>query len=109
VNTTPMAIQIASGQGISNGLTLSAPSGAATGTVDFAINLGSSGLDQSCLAQPGGYPATTGANLSWLRAQYGSSNNCAGVTTYTRDPSGRATFGVFTPETKKAVYTRELY
>jgi hypothetical protein len=107
VNSVPMAVMISSGNGK---MTLAAPPGGTTGSVDFAFNLGSgSSKDVSCLAQPTGYPTTTGSGLSGLRALYGSTNNCAGVTTYTRDPSGRVTFGVFTPETKKAVFVRDIY
>jgi uncharacterized repeat protein (TIGR01451 family) len=79
---------------------LTAPDGAATGSVDLAINLGTSGGDQSCLASHGG----TVASLVWLRSRNGS---CA--TTYDRDPSARASFGVYSPETKKTIHIRELY
>ena len=101
--TTPSAVTISSGNGT---LSLGAPSPSSTGSVDFAFNLGATTTDQSCLAS---HPASTAANLSWLRAQNGSANGCAGVSTYDRDPSARATFGVYQPETKKAVYSRELY
>lgn len=102
-STTPSAISIVGGNGT---LTLSAPSGGGTGSVDFAINLGSSTVDQSCLLS---HPSSTGAAKSWLRAQNGSANACAGVTTYDRDPSARATFGVYAPESRKVVFTREMY
>lgn len=82
-------------------LTLAMPSPVATGSVDVAINLGSGTADLSCLSS---HPATTGLNLPWLRSRNGS---CA--ITYDRDPSARATFGIYAPETKKTVHVRELY
>lgn len=103
-STTPSAVTITGGNGI---LTLSAPSvSGSTGSVDFAFNLGSGGTDQSCLSS---HPASTGANLSWLRGRNGSANSCNGVSTYDRDPSARATFGIYHPETKRAVHSRELF
>jgi MSHA biogenesis protein MshQ len=73
-----------------------------TGSVDVAVNLGSGTQDQSCPVDPphGG----SASNLSWLRSQNGS---CA--TTYDRDPSARATFGIYSGESKKTVHIRELF
>lgn len=90
---------LAGGQG---SITLSVPTGspAGTGSVDVAIDLGSSGPDQSCLAAHGG----TAAGLPWLRSQNGA---CAA--TYDRDPSATASFGVYSPETSKSVHVRELF
>ncbi|WP_374562676.1 DUF6701 domain-containing protein [Ideonella sp.] len=96
--TTGSAITITSGSGT---LTLTAPTGGATGTVDLALNLGSTAADQSCLST---HPATTGAGLAWLRSNYGS---CAA--TWDRDPSARAAFGVYSPETRKTVHVREIF
>ncbi|MEK8029503.1 DUF6701 domain-containing protein [Ideonella sp. DXS29W] len=96
--TTASAVTISGGVGT---LTLAAPSGGSTGTVDLALNLGSSAADQSCLAS---HPASTGAGLAWLRSRQGS---CAA--TYDRDPSARAAFGVYTPETRKTVHVREIF
>lgn len=101
--TTASAIAVTAGRGI---LTLSAPSPTATGTVDIALNLGSTSTDQSCLSS---HPGSTGAGMSWLRSLNGSSNDCAGVTTYDRDPSARATFGIFSPESSKLIHLRDLY
>ncbi|TRZ97737.1 MAG: hypothetical protein D4R84_04765, partial [Rhodocyclaceae bacterium] len=81
-------------------LTLTKPSPVATGSVSVAINLGNSGVDQSCLASHGG----TGASIPWLRSLNG---NCA--VTYDRDPSARATFGVYSPESRKTVHVRESF
>lgn len=96
-STSASAVTITGGVGT---LTLAKPSPTATGSVDVAANLGTSGSDQSCLASHGG----TAASLPWLRSLNG---NCA--STYDRDPSARATFGIYAPETKKTVHVRELY
>ncbi len=96
-NTTG-AIAITGGYGT---LRLSPPSPAATGTVDVALNLGSGTADASCLAT---HPASTGAGVGWLRSRNGS---CAA--TWDRDPSARAAFGVFSPESNRTVHVREVY
>ncbi|MDO9237976.1 MAG: hypothetical protein Q7U28_18305 [Aquabacterium sp.] len=101
--STPSAVTISGGNGT---LTLTAPSPAGVGSLDFSFNLGGTSTGQSCLSSQ---PSSTGANLSWLRAQNGSTNGCTGVSTYDRDPSARATFGVYAPETKKMVFTRDIY
>jgi hypothetical protein len=82
-------------------LTLAAPSGYATGTVDIAFNLGTGTADQSCNAN---HPATGAGNLAWLRSRNGS---CA--TTWDRDPSARAAFGIYSAESKKTVHVREIF
>ena len=82
-------------------LTLAAPSGNATGTVDIALNLGTGTADQSCNAS---HPATGAGNLAWLRSRNGS---CA--STWDRDPSARAAFGVYSAESKKTVHVREIF
>ncbi len=71
-----------------------------TGKVDLAINLGTSGADQSCLAAHGG----VGAGLPWLRSQNGG---CSPG--FDRDPSARASFGIYAPEMRKTVHVRELF
>jgi hypothetical protein len=95
------AISIAGGNG---SLTLGAPSPAATGSVEIALNLGTTATDQSCLAA---HPSSTGAALPWLRSQYGSGGACAAL--WDRDPSARASFGIYVPETRKTVHVRELF
>lgn len=97
-STTASAVSLSAGAGT---LSLSAPSPAATGSVDIALNLGGGAADQSCL---GNHPATTGAGLTWLRSLNGS---CA--TTADRDPSARASFGIFAPETRKTIHVRDLF
>ncbi len=78
--------------------TAAKPAQAYTGTVDMALNLGSGTADASCLAN---HPTTTGANLAWLRYSTGA---CGG-----QDPSARASFGIYAPETRKTVHVREVY
>lgn len=101
------AISIVGGNGA---LTLAAPTPhsaqAAVGSVDVAINLGTTTTDASCLPTP--RPATTGANLPWLRAQFGSANGCAGLSDFRRDPSMRASFGVYAPELKRIIHSAEI-
>ena len=93
------AVAISNGNGL---LTLAAPSPAgSTLSLDLALNLGSTGTDQSCNSVR---PASTGAGLPWLRAQNGS---CAA--TADRDPAARASFGIFAPETRKTVHVRDIY
>lgn len=94
---TASAVTISAGRGV---LTLSKPGAGNACSVDVAANLGASGNDQSCLSTHGG----TAGGRQWLRAQNG---NCAA--TYDRDPSARATFGIYSPETRRVVHTRELF
>jgi MSHA biogenesis protein MshQ len=96
-STSAAAVTLAGGNGV---LLLTKPNPVATGSVDVAANLGTSGVDQSCLATHGG----TASSRYWLRSRNGS---CAA--TYDRDPSARATFGIYAPETRKTVHVRELF
>ena len=97
--STADALTVSNGSGV---ITLSAPSPANSSLgLDVAINLGSTTSDQSCLAN---HPGTTGAAKPWLRAQNGA---CA--TTADRDPGARASFGIFSPESKKTVHVRDVF
>ena len=93
----PSAVTLANGVGT---LTLTKPTTSAPASVDLAANLGNAGSDQSCLATHGG----TATSQPWLRSQNGA---CAA--TYDRDPSARATFGLYAPETRKNVHVREQF
>lgn len=93
--TTASAVNIANGNG-----TLTLNNTGAIGSVDVAANLGTSGVDQSCLAAHGG----TAASRVWLRSRNGS---CAA--TYDRDPTARATFGIYAPETRRTVHVQEEF
>lgn len=97
-NTSAAAVSLVGGKG---NLRLAKPNPLATGSVDVALNLGASGNDQSCLS---GTRGGTAGQKPWLRSRNG---NCA--TTYDRDPSAKATFGVYSPETRRNVHVRELY
>lgn len=93
------ALAISGGSG---SITLAAPSPAGSSlSLDLAVNLGSTGADQSC---QGTHPATTGAAKPWLRAQIGSCASSAD-----RDPAARASFGIASPETRKTIHVRELF
>ena len=92
------AVVVSAGAG---SLTLGAPSPTSTGSLDFALNLGSSAADQSCLAA---HPASAGSTLPWLRSQNGA---CASA--WAADPSARATFGIYAPETRKTIHVREIF
>jgi len=69
-----------------------------SGWVDIAFNLGiDTTQDQSCLkADPA--RTSTGAKLPWLQSLGGCT-----------DPSGRATFGIFAPESKRIIHMREVF
>lgn len=92
-STTPSAVALSGGTGV---LTLSAPN--VVGYVDLAVNLGISGSDTSCLSSHGGTPGS----LPWLR-----SPDCA--KTDAIDPSARANFGIYAPESQRIFHVRELF
>lgn len=89
--------------GLSNGmgtLKLRAPTGGRRGTVDLALSLGSTAADASCLQTwAPDILATTGAGLGHLRGAW-----CA--STYSKDPSARASFGLYRGA-DSMVYMRE--
>ncbi|RZS52224.1 LamG domain-containing protein [Sphaerotilus mobilis] len=98
------SISLSGGQGK---LRLAPPSPRGTGTVDIAINLGHSTSDASCVASPGGsfgaIASSTGAGLPWLRSRTGSCSSG-----FDRDPSARASFGVYSPESRLTTQVREV-
>jgi len=85
-------------------LRLSAPPAGVTGTVDVALNLGSTANDRSCV---GTHPNTAGAGQAWLRSAFGSGGGCSSAND--RDPGAKATFGVFTPESRRVIHTQDMY
>lgn len=101
VSGTAMAAIVQAGNGK---ITLAAPTAGVTGSVDLAINLGSTSTDQACM---GTHPNTLGANLTWLRSPAGGSSACALAND--RDPGARATFGIFSPESQRLMHSREIY
>lgn len=98
--TTSASGDVTLSNGRSN-IVLTAPTNGGSGSVDLSVNLGATTSDQSCLSA---HPSSTGAQKPWLRSLNG---NC--TTTYDRDPSARATFGVFSPETQRLIHTRDLF
>jgi MSHA biogenesis protein MshQ len=77
-SAVPSVLALASGLG---NITLAAPGAKKTGTIDVTLDL-----------------SATGANLPWLQsldAACGANTVC--------NPKARATFGVYTPETKKTI------
>jgi len=74
----PSAVALTAGLG---NITLAAPGAKKTGTIDVTLDL-----------------SATGANLPWLQ----SLDATCGVNTVC-NPKARATFGVYTPETKKTI------
>mgnify|MGYP003351679881 CR=1 FL=1 len=100
--TRASAISLLQGKG---SLTLIAPSSGQSGTVFVALNLGSTSTDASCLTT---HPTSTGAGLAWLRSLNGSTGTCTS-TDYARDPSAKASFGVYQPESKRTIYHGEIY
>ena len=75
--------------------------GSGAGSAVIAFNLGSTAADNACL---GSHTPSIGAGLAYLR-----SNNGDCGSTWVNDPSARATFGVFSPETKRIIHVREVY
>ena len=74
---------------------------AAAGSYDVALNLGSGAADQSCNAN---HPATTGADLAWLRGHWSSS--CGATPAWAQDPNARIRLG--SPKAPY-IYLRERY
>ena len=98
-STRASAVTLIAGQGT---LTLSAPSPQGPsngGSLDLALNLGSSASDASCLDA---HPPSTGAALAWLRSQYGA---CASAGS---DPAARAAFGLYGGDKRQTVYVRDV-
>jgi len=79
-------------------LRLSAPGSGNEGSVDIAVNLTGTTASASCTA---GLTSTGGANMIWLQGAY-----CG--TTYTNDPTARATFGL-RGGSNQFIYQRENY
>lgn len=82
-------------------VTLSAPTGGATGSIELAVNLGDTNTDASCLTA---HPSGGKAQSAWLRGPHGA---CSGAGPF--DPSARASIGVFAPETSKLMHAQDMY
>lgn len=81
-------------------LVLSKPGATNNGSVDLVINLGDTATETPCTTLSPD-PVTGGANLGYLRGLW-----CGAV--YDRDPTARATFGVFKGN-NEFIYLRENY
>ncbi len=77
-------------------IVLSKPASATAGSVDLLINLGATGSPANCSGLTGG----TSAGLAYLSGRWCGSD-------YDRDPTARATFGIFGK--KGPIYLRENY
>ena len=99
-NVTATGFTAVAGQG---SITLSAPTGGATGTIELAVNLGDTTTDASCLDS---HPSGGKASRAWLRAPQ-TNASCVGAGPF--DPSARATIGVHAPETRKVMHAQDLY
>lgn len=83
-------------------LSLAAPAAGRSGSYELALSLGASATDASCLQSwTPGKPATAGAGMAYLRGAWCSAS-------YGKDPSARATFGLYRG-TDATVYQRENY
>jgi MSHA biogenesis protein MshQ len=83
-------------------ITLAAPSGGRTGSLDVAIALGANTTDASCLSWTPAVAATAGANLNAMRGAW------CGSASALRDPSARATWGLYRGA-DGVIYQRENY
>jgi MSHA biogenesis protein MshQ len=77
--------------------------GGGAGWVDLAPNLGGGASNNACVTE---LPASSGANLPWLRALQDCGAAGAPVV---RDPAGRATFGIIPPENRRIIHVREVF
>jgi len=94
---TANSLSFTNGKGF---IRLAAPT--AAGSYDIGINLGTTGSSlQTCTT---GLTGGTATNTPWMRSRHG-----ACTSSYDRDPSARATFGIYPPETEKHIHVRELY
>ncbi|MEC4722992.1 DUF11 domain-containing protein [Noviherbaspirillum sp. CPCC 100848] len=98
--TNPWPIAVGGDVKLAGGLgaiALTRPANITSGTVDLCIDLG---------ADPaGGIACTAGtpSDLPFLKGRW------APGATFANDPSSRASFGVYTPETRRTVHVRELF
>ena len=89
------AAPVGSLAGGNNFITLTAPAGAKSGSVNVCTDLDTDN-GVSC-------SATITANFPWLQSKWPGGAN------YNNDPSAQATFGIFSAEGKKGIYNREIY
>ncbi|WP_296952727.1 polymer-forming cytoskeletal protein [uncultured Massilia sp.] len=85
-------------------LRLTPPANGGRGAIDVALNLGTTGADNACAVSS--HPASTGAALPFLRTL---DTACKDINPVVHDPRARATFGIFTPESKRIIHVREVF
>ncbi|HJV84118.1 MAG TPA: DUF6701 domain-containing protein [Noviherbaspirillum sp.] len=86
-------VQINGGNSV---ISLSKPSSIRAGTVDICVDLGTDPAGGvACSATP--------VDMPFLQGRW------APGTSYANDPTARATFGIYTPETRRVVHIRELF
>jgi MSHA biogenesis protein MshQ len=85
-------------------LALTPPAASGRGSVPVALNLGATTANTSCHAAKQTMTPSTGAALAFLRSGDPSCASAGAV-----DPSAVATFGVYAPETKRIIHTREVF
>ncbi len=99
VTTTAWTVSAGTVSNLVNGqgsIVLSKTPAAGTGSVNVCVDLGTDPAGGvSC--------AATSAAMSYLQGKW------APGTSFDNDPSARATFGVYSPETKKTIHVRELF
>lgn len=96
----PAAFTLASGAGK---MILTAPGAGNNGSVDLKLNLGATATGNVCStvgAGPGATTAVSSPTLSYLQGKWSGS-------TYTVDPSAKATFGVY--KSGPVIYIREIH
>jgi MSHA biogenesis protein MshQ len=71
-----------------------------SGTVYFALNLGGTTADNSCLTN---HPTSVGAEKAWFRSAYGA--NCS----VNGDPSAMVTFGLMKNNSSRIIFQQEVY
>ena len=84
--------------GMVSPLKLTKPGTGNNGTVDLSVDLSAPASGTTCIPASS---AVTSAGKSWLQGNWGT-------TTYTADPTGRATFGIF-KSADEFIYLREVY
>lgn len=90
---TAGAVSLTNGAGA---IALTKPSATSTGSVNICVDLGS---DPST----GTACAATSASMSYLQGKWPPGMS------YDNDPAARASFGIYSPETKKTIHVREIY
>ncbi|MDR0701282.1 MAG: DUF11 domain-containing protein [Azoarcus sp.] len=79
--------------------------GGETGSVGVSINLGAGAEDNAC-DHATGYKEGAASNIPWLRAWNGV---CTQARSGVVDPAARASLGIYSGESNRAVHNREVY